>query len=146
MTKYVVLDEKLVPEIARKYVRYYNDCEGGVWTTEKAERRIGQIVSMRDSLCYCQVDGGNVVGFCMGYFKQYDDLVSYYLEEVVVFKEFQNKGYGTRMLNKLQTEAIRHGAKIFELMSVNDDKHMHFYGKFGFKQTETLVPLGKFWE
>lgn len=144
MVKYIALNQNNLAALAEKYVDYYNNCEGGVWTTEKALTRIGQVMNICDSYCIVQTDGGNVTGFAMGYFKQYDDLVSYFLEEIVVFKSYQNQGYGTKMLKKLQKHAKARGAKIMELMSVNDLRHMHFYGKFGFKQTKTLAPMGKF--
>ncbi len=40
-------------------------------------------------------------GFVMGYYKEFDDLKAYFLEEIVIFTGFQNKGYGTLFLQEL---------------------------------------------
>ena len=72
-----------VDRIARLYMDYYNQHEDGCWTHEKACRRIRQIVTVEDSLCLIQQDAAeNTTGFAIGYLKPYDDLTSYWLEEI----------------------------------------------------------------
>ena len=74
-----------VDRIARLYTDYYNQHEDGCWTHEKACRRIRQIVTVEDSLCLIQQDAAeNTTGFAIGYLKPYDDLTSYWLEEIVI--------------------------------------------------------------
>ena len=74
-----------VDRIARLYMDYYNQHEDGCWTHEKACRRIRQIVTVEDSLCLIQQDDAeNTTGFAIGYLKPYDDLTSYWLEEIVI--------------------------------------------------------------
>lgn len=83
-----------VDRIARLYTDYYNQHEDGCWTHEKACRRIRQIVTVEDSLCLIQQDGTeNTTGFAIGYLKPYDDLTSYWLEEIVILAGYQNKGF-----------------------------------------------------
>ena len=39
-----------------------------------------------------------------------------------------------------------HGANHLELLSVNDEHHMHFYGKFGFYLGNNLTLMAKHYE
>ena len=122
-----------VDRIARLYMDYYNQHEDGCWTREKACRRIRQIVTVEDSLCLIQQDAAeNTTGFAIGYLKPYDDLTSYWLEEIVILAGYQNKGF-----------ARAHGAKLIELASVNDEPHMHFYTTSGMYPASNLKIMGK---
>ncbi len=38
----------------------------------------------------------------MGYFKQYDDIVGYTLEEIVITSGYQHKGLGSTLLQALE--------------------------------------------
>lgn len=142
--KYDKMRETDVDEIARRYMEYYNNHEGGCWNYEKAYKRIHQMVTMEDSLCLIQRDGlGNPTGFAIGYFKEYDDISAYYLEEIVIFAEYQNKGYGTQFLKEIEKYVLASGAEHIELMSVNDEHHMHFYTGFGMYAATNLKVMGK---
>lgn len=70
---YIVMDERDLDIITSLYVRYYNENEEGTWTFEKAYRRIRQVLLTPDSHCLI---------------KEYDDLKSYFLEEIVIFNEY----------------------------------------------------------
>lgn len=80
----------------------------------------------------------------MGYIKEYDDLKSYFLEEIVVFKDYQNKGLGTLFISELQKQLLNRDVSMIELMSVNDAKHLNFYEKFSFEKTNNLLIMSKF--
>lgn len=70
-------------------------------------------------------------------------LVRNFLEEIVIFNEYQNKGYGSAFLTELETLVKRNGAEHIELISVNDEHHMHFYKKSGFYAAGNLAMMGK---
>lgn len=80
----------------------------------------------------------------MGYIKEYDDLKSYFLEEIVIFKEYQNKGLGTLFINELQKHLLDKEVSMIELMSVNDSKHLNFYEKFSFEKSINLLVMSTF--
>lgn len=142
--KYCRMNETDVEEIARLYMDYYNNHEGGCWSYEKAYKRIHQMVTIEDSLCLIQRDEeGNPTGFAIGYFKEYDDISAYYLEEIVIAAEYQNKGYGTQFLGEIEKRALEYGAEHIELTSVNDERHMHFYTSFGMYAATNLKVMGK---
>lgn len=138
------MSEKDLDIITSLYVRYYNENEDGIWTFEKANKRIRQVLLTPDSYCLIQEVNGLYTGFLMGYIKEYDDLKSYFLEEIVVFKDYQNKGLGTLFISELQKQLLNRDVSMIELMSVNDAKHLNFYEKFSFEKTNNLLVMSKF--
>ena len=141
---YFRMSEKDLDIITSLYVRYYNENEDGIWTFEKANKRIRKVLLTPDSYCLIQEVNGLYTGFLMGYIKEYDDLKSYFLEEIVVFKDYQNKGLGTLFISELQKQLLNRDVSIIELMSVNDAKHLNFYEKFSFEKTNNLLVMSKF--
>lgn len=141
---YIRMSEKDLDIITSLYVRYYNENEDGTWTFEKAYKRIRQVLLTPDSYCLIQEKNGIYTGFLMGYIKEYDDLKSYFLEEIVVFKDYQNKGLGTLFINELERHLLDNDVSMIELMSINEVKHLHFYGKFSFKKSSNLLVMSKF--
>ncbi len=122
------------------YMEYYNDHEGGCWTEETAGKRIRQVLSIEDSYSLIMKDDeGKTVGFAMGYFKQYDDIVGYTLEEIVISFEHQNKGLGSALLEEIENRVKEKGASCVELQAVNDEKHERYYGKADYKNTVNFV-------
>lgn len=138
------MSEKDLDIITSLYVRYYNENEDGTWTFEKAYKRIRQVLLTPDSYCLIQEINGLYTGFLMGYIKEYDDLKSYFLEEIVVFKDFQDKGLGSLLINELERQLLDLDVSMIELMSVNDTKHLHFYEKFSFEKSNNLLVMSKF--
>lgn len=141
---YFRMSEKDLDLITSLYVKYYNENEDGSWTFEKAYRRIRQVLLTPDSYCLIQEINGLYTGFLMGYIKEYDDLKSYFLEEIVIFNEYQNKGLGSLFLKELESHLLEVDVSLIELMSVNDEKHRHFYKKFSFAKVSNLMIMSKF--
>lgn len=141
---YFRMSEKDLDLITSLYVKYYNENEDGSWTFEKAYRRIRQVLLTPDSYCLIQEINGLYTGFLMGFIKEYDDLKSYFLEEIVIFNEYQNKGLGSLFLKELESHLLEVDVSLIELMSVNDEKHRHFYEKFSFAKVSNLIIMSKF--
>lgn len=128
------------------YISYYNEQEGGCWTEDTAGKRIRQVLSMEGSFGLIMREDSEAIGFVMGYFKQYDDIVGYTLEEIVVVAKYQNKGYGKLLLKELEAQARQKGAACIELQAVADEHHEHYYGKAGFKNAKNFVMKVKWFE
>ena len=89
-------------------------------------------------------EGENVVAFAMGRMETFFDLTAYNLVEIVVTKNYQNKGIGTQMMLELEKRVKQLGVSLIQLSAVNDDMHEHFYGKLGYKNTTSMNSKGKF--
>lgn len=122
------------------YIDYYNNHEEGCWTEETAKRRILQVLRMDDSYSLIMHDeSGEVCGFVMGYYKQYDDIVGYTLEEILISHKYQNKGYGSILLEELEARVKEAGASCVELQAVKDELHERYYGKAGYHDAKNFV-------
>lgn len=128
------------------YISYYNEHEDGCWTEESAGKRIHQVLSIEDSFSLILEEKDFVIGFAMGYFKQYDDIIGYTLEEIVVAYEYQNKGIGSAFLCELERMVREKGASCVELQAVNDEHHERYYGKAGYKNAKNFVMKVKWFE
>lgn len=60
-------------------------------TEASAGKRIRQVLSIQDSYSLLLEEEGTVIEFTMGYFKQYDDIVGYTLEEILIAYEYKKK-------------------------------------------------------
>ena len=139
-----VEDIKLVLPL---YIEYYNKHEDGCWTEATAKKRIKQVLTIEDSYSLLMKDDNDVAcGFVMGYFKQYDDIVGYALEEIIISYQYQNKGLGSMLLATLEEKVKEAGASCIELQAVNDEMHEKFYGKAGFGNVRNFVMKVKWFE
>lgn len=126
------------------YMNHYNTYEDGQWTEETVYKRIHQVWSHEDALCLIAEEGGQVLGFAMGHFEQYDDLKAYDLIEVVIGHEHQNQGLGTAFLLEIEGRVKQLGSAMIQLQAVNDAMHNHFYGKLNYQDCNNLVLKSKF--
>ena len=144
---YRIMTENDLKYVVEKNNEYYNNVEGCCWTYEKAYKRIHQVFTMEDSMCMVQMDSNDTItGYLMGYFKEFDDIRGFFLEEIVIFTDYQGNGYGTDFLKKLEEVTRENNVSIIELNSVNDEIHKHFYSKLGFYEATNFVMMGKFLE
>lgn len=129
------------------YIEYYNKYEDSCWTEVTAKKRIKQVLTIDDSFSLIMKDDNDVVcGFVMGYFKQYDDIVGYTLEEIIISYQYQNKGLGSMLLATLETKVKEAGASCVELQAVNDEMHEKYYEKAGYSDAKNFVMKVKWFE
>lgn len=129
------------------YIEYYNTYEESCWTEATAKKRIKQVLTIDDSFSLIMKDDNDAVcGFVMGYFKQYDDIVGYTLEEIIIAHQYQNKGLGSLLLATLEEKVKEAGASCIELQAVSDEMHERFYGKAGFHNAKNFVMKVKWFE
>lgn len=128
-----------IPALLPLYLDWYNGHEGGCWSEETAEKRICQVLTIRDAYGLLLEEDGQPIGFAMGYFKPYDDLTGYTLEEIVIAGDRQGMGLGSRLLGELEARVKARGAACVELQAVADEMHEHYYGKAGYQNAKNFV-------
>lgn len=128
------------------YIDYYNVCEDGQWTPETAGKRIRQVLTMDGGWGLLLEENGAPAAFAMGYFKQYDDLVSFILEEIVVERSSQGRGLGSALLAEVERRVRLLGAAGVELSAVNDEAHARFYGRAGYGDAKNFVQKVKWFQ
>lgn len=140
---YRLMEEKDIEQVIPLYLEQYNVYDDGCWTEETAYRRIHQVWSTEDSYCLLAEEDQALRGFVMGFLKQFDDLRSYHLEEIVIAHGQQGKGMGTRLMQELERRVRELGTAMISLDAVNDEMHEHFYGKLGYGNVKNFVPKTK---
>lgn len=142
-----VMDIKDIDLVVPLYIEYYNNHEESCWTEETAKRRIRQVLTMEGAYSLMMKDDeDDVCGFVMGYYKQYDDIVGYTLEEILIAYKHQNKGYGSVLLAELEARVKEAGASCVELQAVKDGMHERYYGKAGYRDEKNFVLKVKWFE
>lgn len=124
-----MMAESDIERVIPLYMEHYNTYDEGQWTFVTTYKRIHQVWSREDSLCMILEWGGEVIGFVMGYFEQYDDIAAYDLVEIVIKHEHQGKGIGTAFMELVEARVKELGGAMIQLQAVNDEMHERFYGK-----------------
>ena len=140
---YKIMQKEDIDSVIPLFIEYWNGT-GDQWTYDLVYKRIWQVLGSPDSYCLMAFEGENVVAFAMGRMETFFDLTAYNLVEIVVTKNYQNKGIGTQMMLELEKRVKQLGVSLIQLSAVNDDMHEHFYGKLGYKNTTSINSKGKF--
>lgn len=135
-----------IPCVLPLYISYYNTQEGGCWNAQSARKRIGQVLGIEDSYALILEEETEALGFAMGYFKQYDDVIGYTLEEIVIDAAHQGKGLGSALLRELERRVKNKGASCVELQAVSDEKHERYYGRAGYHDANNFVMKVKWFD
>ena len=140
---YKIMQKEDIDSVIPLFIEYWNGT-GDQWTYDLVYKRIWQVLGSPDSYCLMAFEGENVVAFAMGRMETFFDLTAYNLVEIVVTKNYQNKGIGTQVMLELEKRVKQLGVSLIQLSAVNDDMHDHFYGKLGYKNTTSMNSKGKF--
>ena len=140
---YKIMQKEDIDSVIPLFIEYWNGT-GDQWTYDLVYKRIWQVLGSPDSYCLMAFEGENVVAFAMGRMETFFDLTAYNLVEIVVTKNYQNKGIGTQVMLELEKRVKQLGVSLIQLSAVNDDMHEHFYGKLGYKNTTSINSKGKF--
>ncbi len=140
---YRIMTEEDIRRVIPLYIDHYN-AGGDGWTEETVYKRIHQVWSREDSLCLIAEEERGIAGFIMGSFETFYDLTAYNLAEILITRELQNQGFGTRFMLELERQVKALGGAMIRLDAVNDELHEHFYGKLNYNTCTNLVIKSKF--
>ncbi len=84
-----------------------------------------------------------VLAVCLGTMNDYFLLNKYYIKELVVRPEFQNKGVGTKMMLLMESYLKKNNVSAIDLLTSNDEGLLHYYKKNGFKVSENSAYMIK---
>lgn len=138
-----VMTETDIEKVIPLFIEHYNNYEDGEWTEETTYKRIHQVWSREDALCFILEKEEKVLGFVMGYFEQYDDIKAYDLVEIVIAHEYQNQGIGTELMLEIEGRIKEAGGAMIQLQAVNDEMHEKFYGKLQYNTCNNFVIKSK---
>lgn len=115
--------------IKQSYADYFNKHEEAEWTKEKVDRRFKQLVERFDYIGLGLYIEEKLIGFALGCYEQFEDILISKLNELFIITEYQSKGYGSKLLKAFETHSKTGGAIRIQLESANDEIHNRFYNK-----------------
>jgi len=138
-----IMTEADIEKVIPLFIDHYNNYEDGEWTRETTYKRIHQVWSREDAVCFVLESDEEVLGFVMGYFEQYDDIKAYDLVEIVIAHQYQNQGIGTELMLEIEKRIKEAGGAMIQLQAVNDEMHEKFYGKLQYNTCTNFVLKSK---
>ena len=95
---------------------------------------------------YKIIENDTIIGFFM--LEKIDKEHPYYIDYFAIFKQYQNKGYGTQAIKKLLLEIVKEQGICFEIEKEEKNnpitiKRANFYKKLGFKSIDSEFLLYK---
>lgn len=126
--------------IAPLYLNYFNKVENAKWELETVKRKFKQLLFREDLLAFKLENDLEIIGFYIGQLVQFDDGLVFELLELLIFRKYQNKGYGSKLLLRAIADAKEAGAFMIQLTSAVDEEHYHFYNiKHGFSDASNNI-------
>lgn len=132
------LTEKDLEIFAVSYAEYFN-AEGDNWTYERAYRRLHQMWNIEDGIGLKAVCGDKICGILLGHLNWFDDATDLYIQEVLVLREYQSCGIGSRLIKEAEQWGKIRGAMCAFLETISDSRHEKFYGQLGYHTKTDLV-------
>lgn len=132
-----------INNIIPMYIDYFNNIKGDEWTEKIVYKRIHQFMTTEDSYSLIMEEGEKIIAFLVGYFEHFDDGFTYNLIEILVNSQYQDKGYGTILMNELEKRVKEEGCILIYLDAYKDEQHEHFYTKLGYEDATTFSPKVK---
>lgn len=140
--KFSRIQERDLAPISALYAAYYN-AQGDRWSPATAYKRLHQMWAMVDAVCVKATHYGTICALAMGYLEQYDKDSVYHLLDILVLKEFQHQGIGTKLINEALHIAASRGAKSAYLEALNNEGHTRFYQVAGFFKRNDMASWKK---
>lgn len=132
------LTEKDLEIFAVSYAEYFN-AEGDNGTYEQAYRRLHQMWNIEDGIGLKAVCGDKICGILLGHLNWFDDAPDLYIQEVLVLREYQSCGIGSRLIKEAEQWGKIRGAMCAFLETISDSRHEKFYGQLGYHTKTDLV-------
>lgn len=107
------------------------------WPEKRARKKIRDY--MKEDTVFVAVSGGKVIGFIIGRTEYWHDGYHGQVDELVVSDEYQGKGVGTALMDRMERLFRSKGIKNMSLYTSPKAKAMDFYRKKGFKEAEYVI-------
>ena len=132
-------DLKKISELLRiEYKKFpYNE----KWSRKSALEKIKNY--FKEQIIFVLEIENTIKGFVIGTINLEDDGDHGYVSEIIVSEKFQRKGYGKKLLEKIEKYFKKNKAKKIGLMSHPKSKAFKIYKKLGFKKLENFVYMTK---
>lgn len=140
--KLVNIDDKNINLVIKYYILESNKGESN-FTFERGEKRIKSFLNNPNSLNVILYKDDKAVGLLFSTYNYFDDIDLLYIDEILIFEEYRNKGYGFYLFNEIERIARDKGVSKISLQTTNSNRHQKFYKKLGFFKNDFLINMKK---
>jgi len=128
-----------IDDIAKFLVKTFNsEPWNESWTFEMARERISGLISNPMTIAYEVIEDNEVMAALIGYKTCYMSNKEFHIEEFFVSNAFQNKGYGTKILEFIEWDLKGEGVTSVTLLTEHGLPSEKFYEKNGFQHNSKL--------
>ena len=113
------------------------------WTSAKAEKYLLNFYQTPGFLGVSAVENNEIIGFIFGVNRVWWSGDEFFINEMCVRKQYQNKGIGREMLNHLIKELHSSNISNITLLTDRGIPAETFYKKNGFEEIERIIFLHK---
>ena len=133
-----------IDDIANLLVKTFNsEPWNESWTYEMARERISGLISNPMAIAYEVIEDNEAMAALIGYKTCYMSDKEFHIEEFFVSNKFQNKGYGTKILEFIESELRGKGVTSLTLLTEHGFPSEKFYEKSGFAYNKRLIFMKK---
>lgn len=84
-----------------------------------------------------------IIGVCFGIISDYFSASKYYINEIYIKREFQNKGIGNKMLSEIEKILVKDNIVAIELKTSKNSNSFMFYQNNGYEISKETVSMFK---
>ncbi|MFA6625028.1 MAG: GNAT family N-acetyltransferase, partial [Bacilli bacterium] len=110
------------------------------WDFDIAKKRIGIIMSSKESYGFVALDKGRVIAMIAGRILPYLDENEYWIDECSVLSLYQGKKIGSSLFAYMKEKLLGKATKVF-LYTGRNFPAQHFYEKNGLRVLDGLVTM-----
>ena len=142
--EFKLLAENDLIKCTETFIEVFNDVPwNDEWTFTKAKKYLLNFYQTPGFLGVLAVENNEILGFIFGVNRVWCSGDEFFINEMCVRKQYQNKGIGKAMLNHLIKEL--HSSNISNIVLLTDRgiPAEEFYKKNGFEEIERIIFLHK---
>ena len=113
------------------------------WELDWAYERLNWIYQSSGFKGYIAKDSDRPIGAIMGYFVPFQGKKGFQIVEFLVQPERQNKGIGSKLLDRLESNIRQDDCDFISLLTAKDGSAESLYAKYGYKRDRKIVLLNK---
>ena len=112
------------------------------WTNQAATNAIKYYYKIKSDIYICVLNN-KIVGFLVARYEPRDKGYLTVIEYFAIKEKFQKKGFGKKLLKRLELDAKNKGSKVIYFNTSRNSFATKFYRKQGYSENKKIVQLGR---
>lgn len=142
----VAFDEKIIDSAAALYALVFKSPPWNEdWSLSVAERRLNEMLQFPNYMGFAAINplSHAILAFGLGWFETWHNGRLFQIRELCVHPDWQNKGLGRKLLNKIEKEVFRFEAIEIYLSTSREADAYRFYARNGYVDSPCDILMRK---